>query len=869
MSWLARLWNSVRRRDLRDDIDEELQFHIDARMRDNVAAGLSREEARRDAVMRFGNPAAIREQTQDANLAVWLETTLRDLAIAVRSFRKHPMVAATALLTLALGIGANTAIFTMVRSVLLRPLPFPEPERLYVISYSEPDSPFWLYPGMPDRHYLQFQEDNRWFESVATFSTPLATLTGAGDATRVVRAVVTPDFFRVLAVRPVTGRDFAGEDALPGHGTVALISHELWRTRFGSNASVLNRTIALDGVPHRLVGVLPPGFAYPASADVWTPLAVEIKPNVGYTRPMIGRLARGISEAEAQAGFEAVARRFSDEPDQRARARLTPLQEAIVGDVKLPLLVFSGAVVCVLLIACANVANLLLMRAVSRRHEIATRCALGAGRARIVRHLLTEAALLSFAGALLGAALAFFAEPLLRQLIPADMLPKELAIRMDGWVLGFTLAVSIAVGLLVGLAPAFHATREGANLAFRATHATASPRSTYVRQALVIAEVALALVLLIGAALLGKSFLGLLAIDTGFDPAQVMTMTVDVPEARYKSVPEVKRFHEELLGSLTRLPEVSAAGLVNWLPLGTMVIRGDLVTKGGAGKGWATKAGVSAGYFRAMGIRLLAGREFGDRDSASGAGAAIVSESLARRIWPDENALGKQLSIESQPGPQDWLTVVGVVADVRQGGLTEAVMPTVYQPFQQVRRRAFLDHATFVIRTSGEPSTLAPVMRSILKAHDPDLAPISVAAMVDLVARTIAEPEFQTRLLGAFSLVALGLAALGIYGVMASAVVERRREIGIRVALGAGRSDVIGMVLQRTVLLAAAGVALGLVASLLLTDALATLLFNVTPTDPVTFASAAAVLAGIAVLAAVFPACRASSVDPVVVLRAE
>ncbi len=588
-------------------------------------------------------------------------------------------------------------------------------------------------------------------------------------------------------------------------------------------------------------------------------------------RPVIGRLNAGTTDRQARAGLEILGRTFASDPSRREEQtpRVIPLKEAVVGDVRTSLLIFSGAVGFVLLIACANVANLLLMRAVSRRQEIATRLALGASRGRLVRQLLTEAALLSMGGALVGALVALLSGPLLLRLIPAGKLPQDISIHMDAWVLGFTLGLSIVTGLLLGLVPAFQSTREGPYAALREGSALLPTRSHRLRNGLVVAEVALALVLLIGAGLLVKSYLGLRAVDPGFEPGQVMTMTVDLPATKYPTALTLNAFYDRVLQSLAALPNVRASGAVNWLPLGNYLIRGDLVAEGGTGKGWATKVSVSPGYFQAMGIRLIAGRVFSDDDNATASGVVILSESVARRIWPGENAIGKRLSVESNPQPRDWLTVVGIVAEVRQSGLTEAVVPAVYQPYQQVSRPLFLDHMTFAIRTSGNPVDLAPMMRTVLRDLDTDLAPASIATMEDVVAGTIAEPRFQTRLLSVFSIFALVLAALGIYGVLASAVVERRREIGIRVALGADRPTVMRMVLGRTLLLTGAGVTLGLLASLAVTKALTKLLFNVTPTDAATFASAAAVLVGVALVAALLPARRASSVDPVVALRIE
>jgi predicted permease len=872
MSWFDRLWNSARRRDLSGEIDEELQFHIEASTRANLTAGMTPEEARRDALRRFGNPPSIQEQTRDANLMLSLEATLQDLIVAARGLRKHATFTTAALLTLALGIGANTAIFTIVRSVILRPLPFPQSDELYTIAYGQSDAGFWLYPGMWDRNYLVFRDATETFAATASFGLSPVTLTGDGDATRVVRLQVTPDFFRVLGVEPAMGRTFAPNEDQPGRDRVALVAHGLWRSRFGADSALLDRSITLDGIPHTVVGILPAGFSYPADGAIWTPLLVENKPNIAFSRPVIGRLKPGVSRAQAWAELETIRSRFAGDPGETRQSifRLTPLQDAIVGDVRTSLLIFSGAVAFVLLIACANVANLLLIRAVSRRTEIATRLAIGAGRGRIIRQLLTESALLALAGGALGALVAYAAGPLLLRLVPAGTLPQDIVIEMDGWVLGFAVVLSVGTGLLLGLAPALHITREGPYAALREGSAVSSRRSHLLRQSLVVVEVALALVLLIGAGLLVKSYVGLRSIDPGFEPGRVMTMTLDLPATKYRTPFELNAFHQRFLESISALPDVSAAGAINWLPLGDLMVRGDLQAEGAAERNhWGMKAAVSPGYFRTIGIRLTTGRDFDRRDTAQSPGVVIISESIARRIWPNDDALGKRLTIESRPSPGDWLTVVGVVADVRQSGLREAVVPGVYLPYPQVRRPFFLSRMNFLVRTTGNPLAVAPLMRAQLHRVDSDLAPQAMATMEDVVGRTIAAPRFQSRLLGGFSIVALILAALGIYGVLASSVAERRREIGIRVALGAERSTVVCMVLRRTLVLTTAGVVLGLVSSFAVTKALTQLLYNVTPTDPMTFAIAAAVLVSVAMLAALIPARCASSVDPLVALRVE
>ena len=867
MARLQRLLNLLGRRNLNPEIDEEIQFHIDSRTRDNVAAGMSEEEARRDAFARFGSPSRTREEIRDAHIVVSLESVVQDVRFAVRSLARRPVFALVGLLTLALGIGASTAVFTLVRSVLLRPLPFPEPDRLYVISHAPKGAPSGMSPSMADRAYLAFREADRAFEATATFGSAPATLTGAGDAVRLARTTVSPDFFRVLGVYPTLGRAFVTGDDRPGNDRIVLVSDNVWRSRFGADPGLVDRTITVDGIPHRVAGILPRGFHYPAQTELWTPLAVTTSANLSFSRPVIGRLRPEITEQSARAALESLGGRLPGEDGRNSQSetRLIPLQDALVGDTTRPLLIFSGAVAFVLLIACANVANLLLVRAVSRRQEIATRLAIGAGRRRVVRQLLTESVILSLAGGFAGIALAFAGVPLLLTLMPPGRMPQDLEIRMDLFVLGCTLLVSMVTGLVLGVAPALQATRDDLSGTLR-EGPLATRHSHRLRHCLVVGEIALALILLVGAGLLVRSFVNLRSVETGFDPANVITMTLDLPEQRYPDAAALNAFHEQILASLARIPGAVAVGLVNWLPLGDALIRGDFIAERGAGY-VVTKAVVSPGYFRVMGIRIIDGRDFTEADTLNAPGVAIVSEAVARRMWPGESAIGKRISLQDKPRPQDWLTIIAVVNDIRQGGVTTPPVSAIYKSFRQVGFPFFLNHMTFAVRTMDEPERLAPFMRAALRDVDKDQAPMALATMEQVLVGSIAEPQFQSRLLAVFSCVAVVLAAIGIYGVLASSVAERSRELGIRLALGAARSTVIGMVLRRSLLLALAGVCLGLVGAFATTRILTSLLFNVNPRDSTTFIAASAALIAVALLAGLLPARKASAIDPLTALR--
>jgi putative ABC transport system permease protein len=860
MAWIHRLANLIRRRDLNAEIDEELQFHLESRIQDNIDAGMSPADARRDALSRFGSPAGARDHIRDVNIFTALDAIAQDVRFAVRSLRRRPAFTAIALLTLALGIGANTAIFTVVRSVLLRPLPFPQPDRLQMIT-SAPVA------GMADADYLAFREQDRAFEATATYANAPLTLTGAGDAARIAAAPVTPDFFRVLRVNAAAGRTFVANDGRQGSEHVVVVSDGLWRSRFAADPTLVNRTITLDGIAHVVIGITPPGFAYPPATDVWTPLEVKNDPHLSLIRPVIGRLANGTSREQAQAAFVTFARSRGD-GRLDAIPRVTPMKDELVGKVETSLFIFSGAVGFVLLIACANVVNLVLMRAVSRRHEIATRLALGAGRTRLVRLFVTEGALLSLGGALLGVALAVVAGPTLLALVPSGRLPRQGEIEMDAAVALFTLGLVALTTIVVGLVPAFSAGRQNLASISREISASSTSGAHRLRHALVIAEVALALVLLVGASLLARSFLRVYRVDPGFDARKLMTMTVDVPSPSYPSASMLSEFHGRVLNSLSAIPGVRSAGAINWLPFGQMHLRGDIsVQDGQIPDGYlVTKAAVSPQYFTTMGIRLT-GRAFTDADTSGALKVAIVSDAIARHVWPNQNPIGKRISVQSEPQPEDWLTIVGVAGDVRQEALTQPIVPAVYRPYRQFSNAGLLSHITFVVRADGDPRELAPAMRAALQTVDRNQAPQSLAPMQTLVGGTIAEPRFQTQILGVFSLLALLLAGIGIYGVLAASVVERHREIGIRMALGADRHTVIGMVLRRTLVFGATGIVIGLVGAAWLTKVLSGLLIDVKPTDPVAFITAAGVVVLAALLAALIPARKATRVDPLVALR--
>ncbi len=854
-----------RHRDL--ELDEELAGHMRMAIEERVARGERREDAQRAARREFGNLGVVKEVTRDMWGGGWFERLLQDVRYGARTLRRSPAFTIVALSTLALGIGATTAMFTVVHGVLLRPLPYPRSDRLMRIAYDYPKSPFITEGGISDRQWVDTRSRYRTFTRVAAFTPGFVTLANAGDPVRLQEASVAAGLFETLGIAPALGRTFGRDDELVSGEPVVVLGDALWRERFGADANVVGRTITLDGVRHTVLGVMPQGFAYPLDARLWRPLRLELAPNRFQILSVIGRLRDGATRAQALAELDGLA--AADRARDSVIARVTPLKDTVVGDVTRSLLVFAGAVGLVLLIACANVANLLLMRATTRRREMAVRAALGAGRPRLVRQLVTESALLWVGAGVAGAAIAVAGVRALLTLAPDGRIPRHGEIGVDAVALGFALTVSLGTGLIFGLIPALRATGSGVRDALAASARTMTGRDGRLRGALVMAEIALALVLLTGAALMMESFIRLRRVELGFRPAGLASLTVDLPDATYPSAAAMQAAHQAVLDRLGRIRGVASASAVNFVPLGGPMIRGDIKVDGRTlpPSYLVAKPSVSPGYFRTMAIRLRLGREFTAQDVASAPHVAIVSESVARQIWPDVNPIGQRISNKDVPGPGDWLTVVGVVDDVGQTSIDVHREPAIYQPIQQLTQAFFLGHMSFVVRGVGDPALLLPAMRRALRDVDPNQPIGSIGTMESAISATVAEPLFQARLIGAFSIVALVLAAIGIYGVVAYSVAERTREIGIRVALGAGRGAVVGMVLRRLLVLLVPGVVLGVVGALATTRVLSSLLFDIRPNDPATFVSVAVLLAAVAIVAGMMPARRASRVDPLVALR--
>ena len=867
-----------------DELDAELESHLRMAIEERMARGESRDAAERAARREFGNVTHVKEVTREVR-GLWLERLVQDVRYGARALRRTPAFTIVAVLTLALAIGANSAVFTMVNGVLLKPLPFRDPERLFLASYVPVDLPFEVPPGMADRTWPDYRQRARAFEKLTAYTGfGQKTLSGsdgdgagsASDAATVAGARVDASFFAVLGVSPMLGRAFLSEEELADRNTVAILSHRLWRERFGGDPRAIGARIALDGVPYTVVGVMPAGFNFPARSEIWTPLTLALGNGDFFWLTVLGRLRDRVTVDQARAELGAIMAARPRGPggdDSRALPAVLPLKDVITGNVAKSLLIFSGAVAFVLLIACVNVANLLLIRAATRRRDVAVRVALGASRARIGRQLLTESLLVGVAGGAVGIAAAQVGVRTLLAIAPAGRIPRLDEVHVDMRVLVFTIVLSLATGIIFGLVPALQSARRPPAEALAHGGRMVGATQGRLRGALVAAEVALALVLLTGAGLMIKSFTRMRGVDKGYDANRVTRMTVDLTDVRYRGdSARTRAFHSATLEKLARIPGVRRAAAVSYPPMGEALdgAIGSFVVDGPTPlpKGYEVdRALVSPGYFATMGMRVLRGRDFTGSDDGSAPAVAIVSETVARRIWPDADAVGKRISMSDRPGPNDWLTVVGVVNDVVQDR-SLGKRSAVYVPYLQGSFPWLLGHMTYVVRSDAAVS-VASAMRAALRDVDAAIPAQRLQTMDDAMLEVVSEPLFQTRLLTVFSMLALLLAVVGTYGVLAYDVAERTREIALRLALGATPRAVTSMVLRRTARFAVWGAVVGIAASLALTRVLANSLFEVTPNDPATLAAVVAAILLVALAAGYLPARRASHVEVLTALGQE
>jgi len=858
-------------------LDDEIQFHLDQQVAENIAAGISPEEARYAAMRAFGNPTLLKEETRETWGWVWLEQFAGDVRYAARTLRKSPGFTAVAVLTLALGIGANTSIFSLVNGILLVPLRLPSPERLVAITGTYPKG------GI-----VAMREQVHAMEVAAYYEGHEFNLTGLGQPVRLTSTLVSAEFFSVLGARPELGRTFLLGEDIPGQDDYVMLSHTLWQQRFGGDPTIIGRSIQLQGINRQVVGVMHENFRFPsAKTQVWVPLHNDPRNVIQYWAddfmPALGRLRQGFTLKQAQTEIRVFQSHLSAmfpwpmPSDWNADASVVPLRNGMVADVRLRLLMLLGAVTLIVLIACVNVANLTLAYSATREKEIAVRTALGAGRKRIVVQLLTESVLLAGLGALLGLALATKGFFLLKAVLPTDT-PRLHDAHMDWRVLVFTGALAILTGLLSGLAPALQSSRTSPTKTLRAGgHASTLPLSRRLRSGLMVAEVAFAVLLVTAAGLLIRSFWALSHVNPGFQSEHVMTARVTPNQSICSDPQRCLTFYRTVLDKIQASPGVEGAALVNTLPLGGRVAKRsldleDFIVSTGQASPLFWLHTVTPDYFGVMGIPLLSGRGFTSSD-VSGAPVAIVTAETAQRYWPNQNAIGKHIRLLDD---KTWRTVVGVTGDVRaydlQRNIPSWMSGSAYVPYNSA---ATLEDGripadlSIVIRTIADRSKMGATLRELVAGINPD-APVSeVKTMSTMVSESVATPRSTALLFIVFAALALTLGSIGIYGVLSFLVSNRTREIGIRMALGAQRQDVLRSVLKeggRTSLL---GIALGMAGAFALMRVLSSELYSVSATDPLTFGVVALMVAVIALLACYIPANRAMRVDPMVALRYE
>jgi predicted permease len=880
MAWLkiaaGRLLAPFRRARLEKNLEEELRGHLEMLTEENIRRGMSPEEARYAALRSFGGVEQVKEEYRDRRRLPMLETLAQDVRYGLRQLRRSPGFTLVGVLTLALGIGANTAIFSVVNTILLRPLPYPDADRLVMVwGNDRPHGYNTDQVSPPD--FRDWQAQSRVFQGMAGSTDVMYTLTGAGEPAPITGYEFAADYFHVLGVTPLIGRTFTPEEEQAGKNHVAVLGYHLWRSRFGGDRGLVGKTITLDGAPYTVVGVMPPAFP-DSVTQLWTPLvtppeAVQDR-NYRFLR-VIARLKPGVTLQQAQTEMNTIAGRLSSEypkTNKDEAVNIMTLRQTTTGDIRAPLLVLLCAVGLVLLIACANVANLVLARAVTRQREVAVRTALGASRSRLLRQLLTESALLGLAGGGLGLLLAYGGTGALVAMFPPTIanlnIPRVDKIPIDGWVLGFALAASLLTGILFGLAPAMQACGLDAfeSLKESGRSLTGSKQGRRFRSALVTVEVGLSLVLLTGAGLTIKSFVRLLRADLGINPDHVLSMRVLLPGYKYGKEAQQLAFSNQVLDRIKSLPGVDSAGTVTFLPLSgwwgvrTVVLEAQASSQ--QQRPEAVWGSVTPDYFRSMNIPLLKGRYFADQDAPDANGVAIISATLAKRVMPGVDPVGQHIVVAGIKNPVE---VVGVVGDVHQLGLTSDEIAEVYLPFAQVPTPLLC----FAIRTASDPVGLAKAVQRQIWSVDKDQAISYVMTMDQLASESLALERVVTILLGVFAGVALGLAAVGLYGVISYSASQRTHEIGIRMALGAGRSEVLRMVLGDGLRLTLLGLALGLAGAMALTRLLSSLLYGVRPHDIAIFSGVSILLAVVALLASYIPARRATRVDPMAALRQE
>jgi putative ABC transport system permease protein len=887
MRWWRRLWL---RKKMEEELEKELRFHLEQHTADLIAQGLDPEEARRQARLVLSGPEQVKEHCRDVRGSRWLENLLQDMRYGARMLLKQPGFTLIAVITLALGIEANTAIFSVVNAALLRPLPYRDPDRIVTVGHYRPMTGADAVYGWD---FLEWRDQSKVFEQIAAYCSGTTDLTGSGEPARLGVGFVSAELFVTLGVAPAHGRAFTSDEDKPGGAPVVILSHDLWQRRFGADPQVIGRALTLDGQSRTIIGIMPPGFQFYEGLDLLIPLAINVsqelrrEPSTSSGVNVIARLKPGVTLEAARAdltvslerqqlawaagpGYALDPKLYSD-----VKVRVINLSERLVGDVRLALLTQFGAVAFVLLIACTNVANLLLARASARQKEMAIRSAMGAGRFRLVRQLLTESLLLSLAGASAGLLLATWGVKLLVNMNPVEMAHNEESgyfFLMDGRVLAFTCAVTVLTGLLAGLFPSLQASKTDVNETLKSQSAARSVVGMRRRtlSALMIAELALTLVLLVGAGLMIKSFLLLLSVPKGFNPDGVMTLVLSPSPTKYPwGSPQRGAYYQELLTRAQALPGIHSASLTSFLPLAGMTYGAALQEIEGhpsfepGEQPMINFNLISHGYFQTMGLQMRAGRPFTAQDGSGAPQVAIINETLARRFVHNENPIGRRL----RPIHSNTKTIVGVVGDTRHYGLDRKVEPEIYIPYLQEPNYAM----RLVVRAASDQtsssrgaslSSLAAAIRYQVHAQDPNEPIDQIVTMDERLSDSVAQRRYQMFLFGVFAAVALVIATVGIYGVISYTVSQRTYEIGIRMALGAQAGDVLRMMVSQGMRLTLIGVTLGVTTALGLTRVIESLLFNVSATDPATFVSITLLLVIVALIAIYIPARRATKVDP-------
>jgi predicted permease len=883
---LLKLWSRLRgtvRHEPRDlEFQAEVEEHVRLLSERYRGQGMTAEAAMLAARRQFGNTALIEEDRRSMQMFPAIESLRADLTYAFRMLRKNRGFAAAAVVTLALGIGANTAMFSVCNAVLFKPLPYAEPNRIVTLWERQRDG---ALGSVAPANFVDWRDASRSFSGMAAVRessfAPDFIVGGQREASRVAVGQVSSSFFSVLGVRLMLGRNFLSEEERPGKHRVAILSHAAWRERFGADRDIVGKAITLNDEGYTVVGVLPAGFQFGSAAadfearsqaDIWVPLALDLQRLQRGTHPLqvIARLATDVTLAQAQAELDLIAENLARLYPRNNRDRgitAVSLPQRVTATVRVPLEMLLGAVGFVLLIACANVANLLLSRAAARQTEMAVRVALGASRGRLAQQLLTESLLLAAIGGTAGCLLALAVTGALASHLPPD-LSRAAGMAGDMRMLLFTAVIALATGTLFGLGPLVGTRHTGAGESLKQSHRVAGASHGHLRDGLAVAQIAIAIILLIGAGLMVRSFWALTHVSPGFRSDSVLTARLSLPRSRYPDNQRIAAFERELVATLTRAPGVQAAGLTTYLPLSGLDNAWSFVIEGRPPLlvgmyNMAKYRPASASYFEAIGIPLLRGRSFAPADTADSPWVTVINESMVRKYWGGQDPVGSRL----QFGSETWRTVIGVVGDVRHEGLDEETKPEMYVPMEQAPNTE--SSPTIVIRTALDTGAAAAELRDAIAAIDRAMPLDRIQTMEQLVSGSVAQPRFRMLILAAFSMLALVMASIGIYAVMNYLVIQRTREFGIRVSMGATRGDVLRLVLGRAAVLIGAGTCLGLAGSAGLVRLIATLLFGTAPLDPLTFAAAPALLAAVAMAASYLPAWRAARVDPIVALRYE